>query len=242
MKSINIVPYGLIAITLIMGSFSKKTVPAASAGMEDGFVALFDGTNLDGWRGFKKDHLPSKWLVEDGTIHFNPEAEGDGGDIVYKQEFGNFHLKLEWKISERGNSGIFYLGKEVDNLRSIYQTAPEMQVLDNARHPDANLGHAGNRKAGSLYDLIPADPQNFKGAGEWNQVEIIHRDGHVIHIQNGEKVVEYQTGTDEWKKLVAGSKFPALNPDWDNLATRGYIGLQDHGDHVWYRNIWIKEL
>ena len=117
-----------------------------------------------------------------------------------------------------------------------------MQVLDNARHPDARLGKDGNRQAGSLYDLIPAVPQNFAGAGEWNQVEIIHRDGHVIHKQNGEVVLEYQMYTDEWNELVAGSKFPGLNPDWANVAKKGYFGVQDHGDDVWYRNIKIKEL
>jgi len=242
MKKSTFVPYLFTVIIVIMGSCSKKAVPASSGASGDGFVALFDGTTLDGWRGYKKDHLPSKWLVEDGTIHFNPEAEGDGGDIIYNKQFANFHLKIEWKIAEGGNSGIFYLGKEVDNFGAIYQTAPEMQVLDNDRHPDAKLGKDGNRKAGSLYDLIPAVPQNFKGAGEWNQVEIIHENGHVIQMQNGVKVVEYQTGTPEWDALVAGSKFPGLNPDWANLASEGYIGLQDHGNHVWFRNIYLKEL
>lgn len=210
--------------------------------MEDleGFYPLFNGTSLEGWRGYMKDHLPSRWKVEDGIIHFDPGAEGDGGDIIYSKEFSDFHLKLEWKISEGGNSGIFYLGKEGDG--PIYHTAPEMQVLDNLKHPDAKKGKDGNRQAGSLYDLIPAVPQNFRGAGEWNQVEIIHNKGHVVHFQNGEKVVEYQTGTADWKERVAGSKFPALNPSWAELPTKGYIGLQDHGDDVWYRNIWIKEL
>lgn len=210
--------------------------------MEDpeGFYPLIKDNTLDGWRGYNKDHLPAKWSVEDGILHFDPDAKGDGGDIIYDKEFSNFHLKLEWKISEGGNSGIFYLGKEGDG--PIYHTAPEMQVLDNQRHPDAKLGKDGNRKAGSLYDLIPADPQNFRGAGKWNQAEIIVNDRHVVHMQNGEKVVEYQIGTEDWKELVAGSKFPALNPDWGNLATEGYIGLQDHGNDVWFRNILIKEL
>lgn len=237
-----ILPLVFILTIVAMTSYSKKAVPQRGAEDNEGFVALFDGKSLEGWRGYKKDHLPSKWKVEDGTIHFDPAAEGDGGDIIYKKPFANFDLKIEWKISEGGNSGIFYLGKEVDNLKEIYETAPEYQVLDNARHPDAKLGKDGNRQSGSLYDLIPAVPQNFKGAGEWNQTEIIHKDGHVIHMQNGVKVVEYQTGTPEWKELVAGSKFPALNPDWANLAKEGYIGLQDHGNDVWYRNILIKEL
>jgi len=209
---------------------------------EDGFEKVFDGKSTKGWRGYKKDQVPAKWLVEEGTLHFTPEAEGDGGDIIIDRTYANFHLKLEWKISEGGNSGIFYLGLEDPAFPSIYQTAPEMQVLDNERHPDAKKGKNGNRKAGSLYDLIPANPQNSKPAGEWNQVELIHKDGHVIHRMNGEKVVEYRAGTDEWKELVAGSKFPGLNPDWANLASEGYIGLQDHDNKVWYRNIRIKEL
>jgi len=208
----------------------------------DGFVSLFDGKTTDGWRGYQKDHVPAKWVVENGTLHFNPKAEGDGGDIMIDKKYSDFHLKLEWKIEEAGNSGILYLGSEDTIFHAIYYTAPEMQVLDNARHPDAKLGTNGNRQAGSLYDLIPADPQNFKGAGEWNQAEIIVKDKHVQHIQNGVVVVEYEYGTQMWDALVARSKFPELNPDWANLQEEGYIDLQDHGNNVWYRNIKIKEL
>jgi hypothetical protein len=165
----------------------------------------------------------------------------DGGDILYDKEFSNFHLKMEWKIGEGGNSGIFYLGKEVEDW-PIWKTAPEMQVLDNERHPDAMLGKDGNRKAGSLYDLIPADPQNTKPAGEWNSVEILVYNGTVVHKQNGETVLEYHLWTDDWNNLVADSKFPELNPDWANVAKSGYIALQDHGDDVWFRDIKIREL
>jgi hypothetical protein len=117
-----------------------------------------------------------------------------------------------------------------------------MQVLDNERHPDAMLGKDGNRKAGSLYDLIPADPQNTKPAGEWNSVEILVYNGTVVHKQNGETVLEYHLWTDDWNNLVADSKFPDLNPDWANVAKSGYIALQDHGDDVWFRGIKIREL
>lgn len=209
---------------------------------KDGFVLLFDGKTSDGWRGYKKDYFPDKWIIEDGLIHFNPKAEGKGGDIVYDKEFSDFHLKIEWKIEEGGNSGIFYLGSEDKAYKAIYQTAPEMQVLDNEKHPDAKAGTDGNRKSGSLYDLIPANPQNDNGAEKWNSAEVICKDGHVIHMQNGEKVVEYQYGTQMWEALVARSKFPGLNPDWVNLQEKGVIGLQDHGNHVWFRNIKIKEL
>lgn len=231
---------GLLAVFITAALQAQNELSQAEK--EEGFVLLFDGKTSDGWRGYKKDVFPERWLIEDGTIHFNPEAEGSRGDIIYDKMFSEFHLKLEWKIAEGGNSGIFYLGAENDKFRAIYATAPEMQVLDNERHPDAKAGKDGNRKAGSLYDLIPANPQNFKGAGEWNTAEVIIKDKHVIHKQNGEVVVEYTYGTREWDELVGGSKFPGINPTWANLQEKGYLGLQDHNDHVWYRNIKIKEL
>ncbi len=213
----------------------------------DGWQLLFDGKTTTGWRGVNKDHVPQAWEVTaDGTLHCIGSGKGEagadnGGDILFDKKFKNFDLKLEWKISEGGNSGIFYLGQEVPEW-PIWKTAPEMQVLDNERHPDAMLGKDGNRQAGSLYDLIPAKPQNTKPAGEWNTVEIIVYKGTVVHKQNGETVVEYHLWTDDWKNLVKGSKFPELNPDWANVAEEGFIALQDHGDDVWYRNIKIKEL
>ena len=212
----------------------------------DGWVLLFDGETSNGWRGFKKEGFPSAWKIVDGTLHMIGSGRGEagdleGGDIVYDKEFQNFTLSLEWKISEGGNSGIFYLGQEGD-YDYIWKTAPEMQVLDNDKHPDAKLGTNGNRQAGSLYDLIPANPQNAKPVGEWNQVEITVYKGTVVHKQNGVNVVEYHLWTPEWNEMVAGSKFPGLNENWANVASKGLIGLQDHGDDVWFRNIKIKEL
>ena len=212
----------------------------------DGWVLLFDGETSNGWRGFKKESFPAAWEIVDGTLHMVGSGRGEagaaeGGDILYDKEFQNFTLKLEWKISEGGNSGIFYLGQEGD-YDFIWKTAPEMQILDNEKHPDSDLGKDGNRKAGSLYDLIPAVPQNAKQPGEWNQVEITVYKGTVVHKQNGENVVEYHLWTPEWNEMVAASKFPALNENWANVAAKGFIGLQDHGDDVWFRNIKIKEL
>lgn len=213
----------------------------------DGFFSLFDGETSDGWRGYGKDHFPVAWQITDGTLHIQGSGRGeagarDGGDIIYDKEFQNFHLKLEWKVSEGGNSGIFYLGQETPEYDYIWKTAPEMQILDNERHPDATAGVDGNRQAGSLYDLYPAVPQNAKPAGEWNEVEIKVFKGSVWHIQNGETVLEYHLWTPKWEEDVANSKFPGLNPNWADVASKGFIGLQDHGDDVWFRNIRIKEL
>jgi len=213
---------------------------------EEGWVLLFDGETPEGWRGVNKETFPEGWEVADGTLHCIGSGRGEagsekGGDILYDKKFSNFHLKIDWKIGEGGNSGIFYLGEEVEDW-PIWKTAPEFQVLDNARHPDAMLGKNGNRKAASLYDLIPAEPQNTKPAGEWNSAEILVYDGTVVHRQNGETVLEYHLWTDDWKELVKDSKFPDLNPDWADVAKEGYIALQDHGDDVWFRNIKIREL
>ena len=128
----------------------------------EGFVLLFDGETSEGWRGYQKDFFPDRWTIEDGTLHFNPDAEGSRGDIVYDKKFKNFHLKLEWKIAEGGNSGIFYLGSEDKSYNAIYRTAPEMQVLDNEKHGDAKMGTDGNRKSGSLKGLR-------ESSGRWRE-------------------------------------------------------------------------
>ena len=212
-----------------------------------GWILLFDGKTNEGWRGYNKTTFPAAWTVENGALRLKGSGNGeagavDGGDIVYdKQKFSNFNLKIEWKISEGGNSGIFYLAQEVPG-KEIWRTAPEFQVLDNDRHPDALLGKDGNRKAGSLYDLIPAKPQNTKPAGEWNTVEIISYQGTIVHKQNGETILEYHLWTPEWNELVKNSKFPSYNPDWAKVAKEGLIGLQDHGNDVWYRNVKIRKL
>ena len=214
---------------------------------DNGWQLIFDGQSTDGWRGYLKDEFPSQgWTIEDGALKVIGSGAGEaggGGDIIYDEELENFELALEWKVSEGGNSGIFYLAEEIEG-EPIFTSAPEMQILDNERHPDARLGRDGNRMAGSLYDLIPAKPQNSNPAGEWNSVRITVQDGKVKHFQNGEQVVEYELWTDQWKNMVADSKFK----DWQNFVNaggddkKGYIGLQDHGDDVWFRNIKIRKL
>ncbi|MEO2073571.1 MAG: DUF1080 domain-containing protein [Zunongwangia sp.] len=232
---------------------TEETVAATSPNQlsekekEEGWRLLFDGKSTDGWRGYLKDSFPEKgWIIEDGALKVQGAGTGEagnGGDIIFDEEFKDFELSLEWKISEGGNSGIFYLAEEIEG-EPIFTSAPEMQILDNDRHPDAKLGKDGNRQAGSLYDLIPARPQNAKPVGEWNKVSILVYRGTVVHTQNGENVVEYHLWTDEWKEMIKDSKFK----DWKSFLNaggddkKGYIGLQDHGDDVWFRNIKIKEL
>ncbi|MBN1927328.1 MAG: DUF1080 domain-containing protein [Prolixibacteraceae bacterium] len=247
MKNLSVLLIGIA--TLFMTSCAEKTGPnqLTKEEKDDGWQLLFNGETTEGWRSYGKETFPTGWIIDDGALMCKGSGRGEagaveGGDIIYDKMFSNFHLKLEWKISEGGNSGIFYLGQELPEYDFIWKTAPEMQVLDNEKHPDALLGKDGNRKAGSLYDLIPAVPQNANPAGEWNAVEIICYKGTVVHKMNGETVLEYHLWTPEWNELVAGSKFPELNPTWADVASEGYIGLQDHGDDVWFRNIKIKEL
>lgn len=212
---------------------------------EEGFFLLFDGETTEGWRNYGEDTFPeSGWEIqEDGILHVigsgQGEAGGKGGDIIYDEQFKDFHLKLEWKVSPGGNSGIFYLAEEKEG-EPIWKSAPEMQILCNEEHIDAQLGVDGNRKAGSLYDLIPADPQNAKPTGEWNEVEVMVFKGTVVHKMNGEVVLEYHLGTTDWENMIENSKFADF-PEFGKYR-EGYIGLQDHGDDVWFRNIRLKKL
>jgi hypothetical protein len=213
------------------------------AEIADGWMLMFDGENPGKWRGYGKDYFPTGWVIVDGTLQCIGSGRGeagshDGGDIIFDEKFQNFELSLEWKISPGGNSGILYLAQELPG-KAIWQTAPEMQVLDNTTHPD---GRDGLHSAGALYDMIGVSQDKVKPVGEWNQVKLLVFKGLVEHWLNGEKVVSYHLWTPEWNEMVAKSKFPEYNPDWANVAQEGFIGLQDHGDDVWYRNIKIKKM
>lgn len=228
----------LMAVFVVSCSNRKKNKN------DEGWTPLFDGKTTTEWRGYGSDKFPEKgWVVEDGTLHVLGSGRGEaggGGDIITVKKYKNFELSLEWKVSEGGNSGIFYLAQEKPD-QPIWKSAPEMQILDNERHPDAKLGVEGNRAAGALYDLIPGDMKVVKPAGEWNHAKVMVYKGTVVHWMNGKNVLEYHLWTPDWKEMVANSKFKDY-PDFVNPAEEGHIGLQDHGDDVWFRNIKIREL
>jgi hypothetical protein len=220
----------------------------------DGWVTLFDGKTFNGWRGYNRENVPGAWEIDDEAIHIKGSGEGeagakDGGDILFAHKFKNYELEFEWKVGKGSNSGVFYMIQEVEGEPS-YISAPEYQVLDNENHPDAKLGKDGNRQSASLYDMIPAKPQNAKAIGEWNKGKIMSYKGTIVHYQNGEPVVEYHLWTKQWTDMLQASKFS--EKDWPlafellnncgGANKEGFIGFQDHGDDVWYRNIRIKVL
>lgn len=210
---------------------AETDMDAGNAEATDGWRVLFDGSTTDGWRGYGRDDVPDAWQVVDGALTLT----GSGGDIITRDQFADFELELEWQVDSAGNSGIFYRAIESDD--PIYFSAPEMQVLDDAAHPD---GQSPLTSAGSNFGLHPVPRGVVRPAGEWNAVRLIVHGNHVEHWLNGQKVVEYELGSDDWKQRVAGSKFAAW-PAY-GTAARGHIGLQDHGDRVAFRNIRIREL
>ena len=204
---------------------------------------LFDGKSTQGWHKYGGGPVGPAWKITDGTLFLdatekeNGKVKG-GGDIVTDEEFENFDLHLEWKISKAGNSGImFNVHEDTTKYKTPYETGPEMQVLDNDGHPD---GKIPKHRAGDLYDLIACRKETVKPVGEWNQVEIKLLRGKLDFFLNGENVVSTTLWDDNWNKMVANSKFKTM-PGFATFR-KGHIDLQDHDCTVWYRNIMIQKL
>ena len=246
MKTI-IATLSLTVVTLIIAAAAQPQTPANQLSNEEkaaGWRLLFDGKTFDGWRGFHSDKVPKGWTIEDGCIKKIP-AHGElgqaGGDLITTDQFSSFELSIEWKLSKGGNNGIKYLVSESLPPTGKSGVSFEYQVLDDENHPDAKEGIAGNRTAGSLYDLIPAsENKKLKPIGEFNQVRIIVRGNHIEHWLNGVMVVQFERGSEDLKQRIAQSKFK--NTKGFGETAKGHILLQDHGDAVWYRNIKIREL
>ena len=196
-----------------------------------GWQLLFDGNSLEGWRGYNSEFMPTGWSVENGML----TRTGPGGDIITEQQFGDFELYLEWLVGPGGNSGV--LVRAVEGQEEVYHGAPEMQILDDAGHPD---GRSPLTSAGSNYGLHGAPHGIVKSAGEWNSSRIVVVNNQVEHWLNGDKVVEYELGSADWLRRVANSKF-AQWPEYGR-ASRGHIGIQDHGDRVSFRNLKVREI
>jgi cytochrome c len=193
-----------------------------------GWRLLFDGRTTKGWHGYKKDKFPDGWKVVNDCL----VRVGSAGDIITDDEFDNFELSIEWRISPGGNSGIMYHVAEDHDWP--WQTGPEYQILDNAEHAD---GQNPKTSAASCYALYAPSRDVTVPVGLFNKSRIVMQGRHVEHWLNGVKVVEYELGSPEWEQLVKDSKFGTM-PDYGRQP-KGKIDLQDHGDKVWYRNIKI---
>ena len=202
-----------------------------------GWKLLFDGKSIsDNWRGYMGNATPTKWVIDNNAIYFNPEVDGTNGDLISVEQYSVFEFSLDWKVAPGSNSGIFYHVVESDEYEFPYETAPEMQVLDNDLHPD---GVFKQHRAGDLYDLVQSSTENVRPVGEWNNVRIIVKGNLLQHWQNGEKVIETTMWDDNWTALIADSKF-ATWPGFGK-STIGHLGLQDHTEPVWFKNIKIRK-
>ncbi len=219
----------LIAIMLMSVFFAGTSLLA------DGkWIVLFDGKSKDAWRGYQRKEFPDKgWVVDNGAL--KTIVGGDQVDLVTQQMFRNFELELEWKVSPGGNGGIFYRASEED--KEIWHSAPEIQVLDDDRHGD---GKDPKTSAGSLYALVAPVGKKLRPVGEFNQFRLVLQGNHGEHWLNGVKVVEYELDSPKLRELIAQSKFKNM-PRFAMLP-EGHIGIQHHGQEVWYREIRVREL
>jgi len=242
MKKILLITFFSLSLACKQTPKKKTTVDEALATQKE-WVNLFNGDSFIGWHQFNSSEMSSAWIIEDGAMVFDPskKEEGTSHDIVTDREYTNFELSMEWKIAEVGNSGIFWGVKEGENYKKPYQTGPEIQVLDNERHPDS-FNNPDYHQAGALYDMVQPTQKVCKPAGEWNHIFIsINYNSNKGSVKlNDVEIVTFPLSGPDWDTLIANSKFH----DWEDFAKfkTGKIGLQDHGDGVSYRNIKIREL
>lgn len=229
----------LIAFIALFSVTAQQVVAQQGSGKKSGSstkqgdtIVLFDGTNLDQWRGYKQEAVGAGWKIDDGILKFDGSG---GGDIVTREKFGNYEFCFEWAVTEGANSGVMYKVSLGDG--APYLSGPEYQVLDDSKHRDG-----GNplTSAASLYGLYTRGDTKTRPVGEWNTGKIVIMGQKVQHWLNGELAVETEIGSDDWNKRVANSKFR----DWKKFGVNkeGHICLQDHGDEVWYRNLTVTPL
>ena len=206
---------------------------------QQGWVLLFDGTTLNGWKGFNVTDVPKNWSVEGNQLTCSRKGENMEGDILTAEKYENFELVIDWKVSAKANSGIFYHIVEGSQYHSPYETGPEYQVIDDLGWPD-KLGEW--QKTGSDYAMHPADTTKkvLQPVGQWNHTKIIVNRGHVQHWLNGKKIVDFQAWTPDWYGKVKACKFKEL-PDYGK-AKVGYIGLQNEQGSICFKNIKLRKL
>ncbi len=226
---------------LIKKDITEDSIVEQTAEKEENpeWVSLFDGETFDGWHLYNGDSIPSSWKITDGAMVYTPIEDAPKESIVTDKNYTDFILSLEWKISEGGNSGFFWGIYEDKKFGEPYSTGPEIQILDNDKHPD---GQYETHRAGSLYDMIAPSELVVNKVGEWNicALEINHKTNTGKIWLNDVHIVTFEVNGEGWKNMVKNSKFK----DWQGFGdyTTGKIGLQDHGNQVSFRNLKIKEL
>ena len=227
----------VLRATFVSGALTANTLTDDEC--KAGWKLLFDGKTTTGWRGYKMEKMPPGWSVIDGTLVRVKGGEGGkgaggGDDIVTTEEFENFEVQLEYKTVPNGNSGVLYHVSE--EPITAWHYAPEVQILDNTAHKTRDK----RQLAGACYDLYAPSKDTTRPLGEWNHMRILVDGAHVEHWLNGEKVVEYELWSDDWKERVAKSK----HKDKPKFGTfkKGPIALQDHTDRLEFRNIKIRVL
>lgn len=203
------------------------------------WVSLFDGSTLKGWHGYIKTGEVKNWTVQDSAlVCLGAAKDAHGGDLVSDKTYGNFELTWDWKVDKGSNSGVMYHVIEDAKYQAPYETGPEYQVIDDIGFPEKLEDW---QKAGADYAMTPANnKKHLNPVGQWNSSSIIYNNGHVEHWLNGEKVVEFEAGSDDWNKKRTEGKWKDY-PDYAKAKT-GKIALQDHGNKAYYRNIKIREL
>lgn len=221
-------PALLAPLLLVCAAYAAEPNALTEAEKAEGWTLLFDGKDLSLWRNFRKEGLDDKWQVADGAFTLTKKG---GGDIVTKETYGAFELKLDYRIGKAGNSGLMYHVTEEEP--TPWRTGPEIQIQDNVDGRDP-------QKAGWLYQLYASDTDATRPAGEWNTIHIVITPEKCVHYMNGVKYAEYAKGSADWDAKVAASKFAKFEKF--GKATRGHLSLQDHGDVVSFRNVKIKVL
>ena len=251
MKNIILIAFATFSLFSCKDKSSKETNNGSDVLAEnelniahqEEWTVLFDGSSFDHWKEYLKDGVSDQWKIEEDAMVFYPpedRKQGEGYNLVTKKEYTDFVLSLDWKISEGGNSGIFWGVNEDPKLSEAYQTGPEIQILDNEKHPDAKAGTS--HRAGALYDMVSPIRDVTKPVGEWNNcvITINHNTNDGSIVLNGVEIVTFPVNNPEWEKMVSKSKFA----NWEEFGkyTTGKIGLQDHGNMVSFKDIKIKEL
>lgn len=236
-----------IALSNCIGQVTKmntKDNTLSSQEKKEGWKLLFDGTTTNGWHSYGYNNATGNvWQVADGTLHLDIAnktnwSRNESHDFLTEDDYDNFDLKADWKIAKAGNSGIiFYVKEDKAKYHNTYETGLEMQVLDNEGHPDAKIP---KHRAGDLYDLISSSSEPVKPYNQWNHAEIISKNGKLDLYLNGVHVVTTTLWNDNWKQMVAKSKFKSM-PDFGTFK-KGKIALQEHGEEVWFKNIKIRKL